>query len=411
MKNDKQPEIRLPGFTEDWEQRKFGEIINERREKSKVENEDILLSSAIDGMYLNSELFSHFRGTSNIGYLKIRKNDMILSAQNLHLGNCNINKRFDHGIISPAYKVYSLVDVDVDFIHAWIKKDSTKQFFEKATTEGASVCRKNIEWGTLYNQKMYIPIYSEQQKIGAFFKQMDDTITLHQQELDTLTQTKQGFLQKMFPKEGESVPDLRFSGFTDDWKLVSLDSLVDRIKSYSLSRAVETKENTGYKYIHYGDIHTNVAGIVDESSNLPNIQDGNYELLKKGDLVLADASEDYQGIATPALINIETPYNLVAGLHTIALRSKIEKVDSLFLYYLIKSPIFKRYGYKAGTGMKVFGISVTNLLKFEGFFPTVDEQKKIGAFLKNLEEVIALHQQELDVLKQTKKAFLQKMFV
>ncbi|MBC1917412.1 hypothetical protein HCJ46_01485 [Listeria booriae] len=163
-----------------WEQRKFGEIINERREKTKVENEEILLSSAIDGMYLNSELFSHFRGTSNIGYLKIRKNDMILSAQNLHLGNCNINKRFEYGIISPAYKVYSLVDVDADFMHAWIKKGTTKQFFEKATTEGASVCRKNIEWGTLYNQKMDIPIYSEQQKIGTFFQCLDNTIALHQ---------------------------------------------------------------------------------------------------------------------------------------------------------------------------------------------------------------------------------------
>ena len=69
-----------------------------------------MLSCAIDGMYLNSELFSHFRGSSNIGYLKVKKNDLILSAQNLHLGNCNVNLRFEHGIISPAYKVMSLLD-------------------------------------------------------------------------------------------------------------------------------------------------------------------------------------------------------------------------------------------------------------------------------------------------------------
>lgn len=87
----KVPKLRFPEFTDDWEQRKFGDTIQERREKSTKENEDTLLSCAINGIFLNSDLFSHFRGSSNIGYLKIRKNDLILSAQNLHLGNCNVN--------------------------------------------------------------------------------------------------------------------------------------------------------------------------------------------------------------------------------------------------------------------------------------------------------------------------------
>ena len=93
------PEIRFKGYTDEWEQRKFGSLLEETRNKTTVEDEDTLLSCAIDGMYLNSELFSHFRGSSNIGYLKIKKNDLILSAQNLHLGNCNVNLRFEHGIV------------------------------------------------------------------------------------------------------------------------------------------------------------------------------------------------------------------------------------------------------------------------------------------------------------------------
>ncbi|PEJ32886.1 type I restriction endonuclease subunit S [Bacillus pseudomycoides] len=203
-------------------------------------------------------------------------------------------------------------------------------------------------------------------------------------------------------------PEIRFLGYTEDWDQRKLDSIVDRVKSYSLSRDVETSEYTGYKYIHYGDIHTKVADVIDKSSNLPNIKAGNYELLEKGDLVLADASEDYQGIATPAVITIDIPYKLVSGLHTIALRPK--QVDPLFLYYLINSQTFRKYGYKTGTGMKVFGISVTNLLKFEGMFPLLEEQNKIGNFLKQLDDTIALHQQELTTLKQTKRGFLQKMF-
>ena len=88
---------RFKGKHKTWEQRKLGDLLNETREKTSVEDEDTLLSCAIDGMFLNSELFSHFRGSSNIGYLKVKKNDLILSAQNLHLGNCNVNLRFEHG--------------------------------------------------------------------------------------------------------------------------------------------------------------------------------------------------------------------------------------------------------------------------------------------------------------------------
>ena len=176
----KVPEIRFKGFTEDWEQRKLGSLLNETRKKTKVEDEDTLLSCAIDGMYLNSELFSHFRGSSNIGYLKVKKNDLILSAQNLHLGNCNVNLRFEHGIISPAYKVYELVDCDPLFMQAWVKQDSTKPFFLKASTEGASVCRKNIVWDELYKQTLPIPKLNEQEKIGRYFDNLDHLVTLHQ---------------------------------------------------------------------------------------------------------------------------------------------------------------------------------------------------------------------------------------
>lgn len=174
------PEIRFSGFTEDWEQREFDEVFVEKRDKTERENEDTLLSCAINGIYLNSELFGHFRGATTIGYLKVNKNDLILSAQNLHLGNANVNLRFEHGIISPAYKVYDLVDCDPYFVHSWVKKDSTKNFFLCATTEGASQCRKNIEWHTLEKQTILMPVIQEQNLIGNYFQALDELITLHQ---------------------------------------------------------------------------------------------------------------------------------------------------------------------------------------------------------------------------------------
>ena len=201
-KGEKNPEIRFPGFTDDWEQRKLGELLNETRNKTTVEDEDTLLSCAIDGMFLNSELFSHFRGSSNIGYLKVKKNDLILSAQNLHLGNCNVNLRFEHGIISPAYKVYELIECNPLFMQAWVKQDKTKDFFLKASTEGASVCRKNIIWEELYKQKLPVPKVIEQQKIGEYFSNLDHLITLHQRKCEQLKELKKFMLQNMFLKKG-----------------------------------------------------------------------------------------------------------------------------------------------------------------------------------------------------------------
>lgn len=169
-------------FVHSWEQRKFEDAFIERREKTVTENEDTLLSCAINGMFLNSELFGHFRGTTTIGYLKVKKNDLILSAQNLHLGNANVNLRFEHGIISPAYKVYDLNNCEPEFVQAWVKKEDTKNFFLAATTEGASQCRKNIEWDTLGKQTICMPAIKEQATIGSFFKCVDNLITLHQRK-------------------------------------------------------------------------------------------------------------------------------------------------------------------------------------------------------------------------------------
>lgn len=192
------PKVRFKGFEGEWEKVPFGSFLKESYERSTVENEDILLSSAITGMYLNSELFGHQRGASNIGYKKIKKNMLILSTQNLHLGNANVNLRFEHGLISPAYKVYEIVNISPLFLQQWIKMDSTNFFFLNATTAGASLCRKNIVWDDLYKQIVLIPSKNEQVKIGLFFSNLDKQISLQAQRLEKLKQIKAACLDKMF---------------------------------------------------------------------------------------------------------------------------------------------------------------------------------------------------------------------
>lgn len=193
------------------------------------------------------------------------------------------------------------------------------------------------------------------------------------------------------------------------WEQRENIEVFDRVKSYALPRSEETEKYTGFKYIHYGDIHTGIASIIDENSCLPNIKQGQYELLQEGDLVLADASEDYQGIAQPALVAINPEYNLVSGLHTIALRPL--EFDPLFLYYLFFTPSFKRYGYQTGTGMKVFGISVSNVMKYKGLYPSIGEQVQIGLLLKKMENTIALHLEYIHKLEVLRKNLLEQIML
>ena len=202
-------------------------------------------------------------------------------------------------------------------------------------------------------------------------------------------------------------PQLRFKGFTDPWEKRTLGQTTTKAKSYSLSRDVERDHETGYRYIHYGDIHTGVADIVTEHTKLPNIEPANYDELRVNDLVVADASEDYQGIAEPAVV-VGLPTHLVAGLHTITLRPSSAR--SLYLYYLLHTDSFKHFGYQMGTGLKVFGISWSNLSKFTFMIPSRPEQEMIVKLIESVDNLIAVNQRKLAKLKELKQGYLQKLF-
>ncbi|SHE81413.1 type I restriction enzyme, S subunit [Atopostipes suicloacalis DSM 15692] len=197
---------------------------------------------------------------------------------------------------------------------------------------------------------------------------------------------------------------------TITWMQCELANLIELLRSYPLSRKYETHRNSGFRYIHYGDIHTGIANVINEENNLPCILEGKYRTLKKDDIILADASEDYQGIAWPAVLNINPDENIVAGLHTIALRPKAN-IDSLFMYYTFLTTDFRKFGYRMGTGMKVFGITSNNLLKYNFNMPSkIDEQIKIRSIIDFINNVITLEQEKLNLILKMKHVFLRKVY-
>ncbi|MGD9475172.1 MAG: restriction endonuclease subunit S [Eubacteriaceae bacterium] len=406
------PRLRFTGFDGEWEEKKVNSLVTQiTREVPKPMFP-----------YQRVSVRSHAKGTfqqmvedpSTVAMDKlyiVKENDLIINITFAWEHAIAVATKKDDGLfVSHRFPTYRAEGKsDIKFLRFLVSQEEFRRKLEFISPGGAGRNR-------VLNKKDFLKIkvnvptnIKEQQKIGYFFTQLDDLIALHQQKLTHLQERKKGLLQKMFPKAGEKVPELRFPGFSGDWEEKKLGEVAERLKSYSLSRDVETSKNTGIKYVHYGDIHTKVADKITNQSLIPNIKFSEYEILQKGDLILADASEDYQGIAIPSVIIEDTEFKIVAGLHTIALRP--QNVDSIFLYYLIYSPIFRRYGYKTGTGMKVFGITATNVLKFESAFPTFEEQQRIGLFLDQIDESISSHQHKLNNLRKRKKALLQQMFI
>ena len=387
------PKIRFKGFTKDWEQRKFGSLLEETRNKTIFEDEDTLLSCAIDGMYLNSELFSHFRGSSNIGYLKVKKNDLILSAQNLHLGNCNVNLRFEHGIISPAYKVYELVGCNPLFMQAWVKKDSTKDFFLKSSTEGASVCRKNIVWEELYKQELPVPSIEEQTKVGEYFYSLDHLITLHQRKCEQTKKLKKYMLQKMFPQNGAKVPEIRFDGFTYDWEQRKFSDIAARESSISTS-------TTDVPSVEYEDVIAE-EGRLNKDIHLK-------EAVKSG--ITFDGSQVLYGKLRPYLHNWLNPdfKGIAVGDWWVL---KPINMDKKFLYRLIQTQQFDNIANQS-SGSKMPRADWNLISNSEFMVPfSKEEQSKIGRYFDSLDHLITLHQRKCDELKKMKKYMLQNMFI
>ena len=420
----KSPQLRFEGFTDDWEERKLGDVGDTFTGLTGKTKEDFGHGSAKFVTYVN--VFQNPIATlDQLDAVEIdekqnqvQKGDVFFTTSSETPEEVGMSSVWTYDTKNVYLNSFTFgyrprVSFDLNYMASMLRSPSIRK---KITFLAQGISRYNISKTKMLEIEIPAPNLSEQKKIGSFFKLLDDTIALHQRKLDLLKEQKKGYLQKMFPKNGAKVPELRFAGFADDWEERKFDECFNfPVSTNSLSRALLNYDEGDIQSVHYGDILIKYPAILNvKNDKIPYITDSSFEkyksnLLENGDLIFADAAED-ETVGKAVEVNGLTEENLVAGLHTIVARSKDKKAE-FFLGYYINSNTYHRQLLRLIQGSKVSSISKGNLQKTLVSFPKdFEEQQKIGAFFKKIDDTLALHQRKLDLLKEQKKGFLQTMF-
>lgn len=401
----KYPQLRFKGFTDPWEQRKLGEL-------GKIYTGNTPKTSDLDNWTDNKEghiwitptdidkliMSDSDRHLSEQGWSKARKipENSVLITSIASIGKNAINA------VPVAFnqQINAIVPEKNDsyFILSAMIKD-TARFASVAGQTATAIINKT----TFEKFQIATPSYEEQQKIGSFFKQLDNTITIHQRKLAKLKELKQGYLQKLFPKNGAKVPELRFAGFADDWEQRNLGEWSD----------VRDGTHASPKYIEQGHPMVTSKNLTDsglDMSDVSYLTDEDFnEINQRSKVDIGDILFGMIGtIGKPVIVDRDD--FAIKNVALIKEKTSPEIINTWLIQYL-KSPSFERFIQKENAGGTQKFIALGLIRDMKLMAPSVQEQARIGELLNHLDNLIAANQRKLDLLKEQKKGFLQKMFV
>ena len=286
---------------------------------------------------------------------------------------------------------------------------------QKAVVESTGVPQLTVP--QLSSYRIFFPKnIEEEMRTGEFFANLDNLITLHQRKYDKLVNIKKSMLEKMFPREGKNVPDIRFSGFTEDWEQRKFTLVFDFLQNNAISRSELAKDGEVMN-VHYGDILVKYAEILDIATDeITYLMDGSIakkyqaSLLKNGDVIIADAAED-ETVGKCTEITGLLDEIVLSGLHTIPCRPKMKYAESYLGYYM-NSDAYHNQLLPLIQGTKISSIS-KSAIKTTWISAPISEQEqaKIGVYFNKINNLITLHQRKLEKLKNIKKSCLEKMFI
>ncbi|WCG32223.1 restriction endonuclease subunit S [Enterococcus dispar] len=404
--SEKKPTIRFKGFDNDWEQRKLGEVAEIVGGGTPSTGISEYWEGDID-WYSPAEIDSQIyvsESQKKITELGLQKSSAkilpvgtVLFTSRAGIGNTAILAK--HGSTNQGFQSIVPRENILDSYFIFSRTNELKKYGE---VTGAGSTFVEVSGKQMSKMPIRIPSLIEQKQIGNFFKQLDNTITLHQQQLENLKKAKKGYLQKMFPKNNEKVPEIRFEGFTDDWEQRKLGDILSERKIRSkISKEIPLLAfAAGQGVIDRSERKTNNRDFLTKDANTKT-----YLLTKYNDIVYNPSNLKYGAID-------RNKYGL-GVISPIYATFETNQVPE-FIELIVTSYSFKQRAlqYEEGTVTKRQSVKPENLLTLDvSISKTLEEQQKIGTFFQQLDNTIALHQRKLDYLKEMKKGLLQKMFV
>ena len=412
MENNKTPSIRFKGFTDPWEQRKLNEIADKVTEKNAgLQYIETFTNSAEFGIISQRDFFDHdiAKMSSLGGYYIVRNEDFVYNPRistSAPVGPTNRNKLGRIGVMSPLYTVFRPRDVDTTYLEYFFKSKYWHSFMNFNGDSGARSDRFSIKDSVFFEMPIPLPYTEEQEKIGQYFSNLDNLITLHQRKYDKLQNIKKSMLEKMFPKNGSNVPEIRFSGFTDPWEQRKLIEFVDKAVD-NRGKTPPLDENGTHPLIEVaslGGVHPNYSKI-EKYLNDDTFENNLRAYIKKGDILFTTVGS----IGIVSLMDSREEAAIAQNI--VAFRAK-ENFAPEYLYALFSNEENQYKAKRIVMGAVQPSIKVSQLVDVEYMLTTnEEEQKKIGSYFRHLDNLITLHQRELEKLQNIKKSMLEKMFV
>ena len=394
MAKNTKPTIRFKGFTDAWEQRKLGEITESYSGGTPTVGNNayydgdipFIRSGEISGDY--TELFITSEGLNSSSAKMVKEGDILYALYGATSGEVSISKL--KGAINQAIlAIQPHQNYDNQFLMQWLKK--SKKYIIDTYLQGG---QGNLSGNIVKNLPVDLPTYDEQHQIGAYFKHLDNLITLHQRKYDSLVNVKKAMLEKMFPKNGETVPEIRFKGFTDAWEQRKLGEVATFINGRAYSQP-ELLLSGKYKVLRVGNFYTNDSWY--------------YSDLELGEKYYADYGDLLYTWSATFGPHIWLGDRVVYHYHIwkIDLSNQLEKQFTVELLEQDKANILSSKNGSTMVHITKEGMEQKDVI----IPPSIKEQQKIGAYFKHLDNLITLHQRKLEKLKNIKKSCLEKMFV
>ena len=373
-----------------WEQRKLGDIFEEYSEKDHAELPALTIIQGGGTIRRDeSDRALQYDKKSLSNYKKVDVGDFIVHLRSFEGG---LEMATNTGIVSPAYHIFHGEKVDSRFYYSYFR---SKQFINTDLKPHVYGIRdgRSIDIEGMKTIEIPWTILDEQKAIGNCIDTLDHLITLHQRKLEKLKLVKKSMLEKMFPKNGSSVPEIRFKGFTDDWEQRKFNDIATR-------ESAVRKSSPDCPSIEYEDVVAE-AGILNKDIRLKDSE-------KNG--IIFDGSQVLYGKLRPYLHNWHNPdFEGVAVGDWWVL--KPIHVDKSFLYRLIQTQKFDDIANQSsGSKMPRADWNLVSNSEFS-IPPLIDEQVRIGTYFNDLDNLITLHQRKVEKLKILKKSMLEKMIV